>query len=94
MRICHEIGWLMASELVASGIDISFAPVLDVDRETSSIIGNRSFSNDPKLLIKLARNFINGMNEAGMQATGKHFPGHGGIFEDSHISEPVDYQII
>ena len=90
MRICHEIGWLMAIELVASGIDISFAPVLDVDRETSSIIGNRSFSNDPKLLIKLARNFINGMNEAGMQATGKHFPGHGGIFEDSHISEPVD----
>ena len=90
MRICHEIGWLMARELVASGIDISFAPVLDVDRETSSIIGNRAFSNDPKVLIQLARNFINGMNEAGMQATGKHFPGHGGIFEDSHISEPID----
>lgn len=90
LGICHEIGWLMASELVASGIDISFAPVLDVDRETSSIIGNRAFSNDPKLLIQLAGNFINGMNEAGMQATGKHFPGHGGIFEDSHISEPVD----
>ena len=90
MRICHEIGWLMASELAASGIDISFAPVLDVDRETSSVIGNRAFSNDPKLLIQLADNFINGMNEAGMQATGKHFPGHGGIFEDSHISEPVD----
>lgn len=90
MGICHEVGWLMASELIASGVDISFAPVLDVDRETSSIIGNRAFSNDPKLLIELARNFINGMNEAGMQATGKHFPGHGGIFEDSHISEPVD----
>ena len=90
LGICHEIGWLMASELAASGIDISFAPVLDVDRETSSIIGNRAFSNDPKLLIQLAGNFINGMNEAGMQATGKHFPGHGGIFEDSHISEPVD----
>ena len=90
LRICHKIGGLMANELAASGIDISFAPVLDVDRETSSIIGNRAFSNDPKLLIKLARNFINGMNEAGMQATGKHFPGHGGIFEDSHISEPVD----
>jgi beta-N-acetylhexosaminidase len=89
-RICHEIGWLMASELAASGIDISFAPVLDIDKETSSIIGNRSFSNDPKLLVQLAGNFINGMNEAGMQATGKHFPGHGGIFEDSHISEPVD----
>ena len=90
LRICHEVGWLMASELAASGIDISFAPVLDVDRETSSIIGNRAFSNDPKLLVQLAGNFINGMNEAGMQATGKHFPGHGGIFEDSHISEPVD----
>ena len=90
MGICHEVGWLMASELIASGIDISFAPVLDVDRDTSSIIGNRAFSNDPKLLIELARNFINGMNEAGMLATGKHFPGHGGIFEDSHISEPVD----
>ena len=90
MEICHEVGWLMASELVASGIDLSFAPVIDVDRETSSIIGNRAFSNDPKLLIELARNFINGMNEAGMLATGKHFPGHGGIFEDSHISEPVD----
>ena len=85
MGICHEVGWLMASELIASGIDISFAPVLDVDRETSSIIGNRAFSNDPKLLVQLAGNFINGMNEAGMQATGKHFPGHGGIFEDSHI---------
>ena len=92
MGICHEVGWLMASELIASGIDISFAPVLDVDRETSSIIGNRAFSNDPKLLIELARNFINGMNEAGMLATGKHFPGHGGIFEDSHISEPVDFR--
>ena len=92
MGICHEVGWLMASELIASEIDISFAPVLDVDRETSSIIGNRAFSNDPKLLIELARNFINGMNEAGMLATGKHFPGHGGIFEDSHISEPVDYR--
>ena len=90
MQICHEIGWLMASELTASGIDISFAPVLDVDRETSSIIGNRAFSNDPKLVTQLARNFINGMNEAGMQATGKHFPGHGGVYEDSHISEPID----
>ncbi|MDB3997074.1 beta-N-acetylhexosaminidase [Gammaproteobacteria bacterium] len=89
-EICHEVGWLMASELAASGIDISFAPVLDVDKETSSIIGNRAFSNDPDLVSKLAGKFINGMNEAGMQATGKHFPGHGRIFEDSHISEPFD----
>lgn len=88
--ICHEIGWLMASELAASGIDISFAPVLDLDRKTSSIIGNRAFSDNSNLIVQLAEKFINGMNEAGMEATGKHFPGHGGIFEDSHISEPVD----
>ncbi|MDA8815613.1 beta-N-acetylhexosaminidase [Gammaproteobacteria bacterium] len=85
-----DLGWLMSSELMASGIDISFAPVLDVDRSTSSIIGNRSFSNNPQNVIDLASQFIHGMNEAGMQATGKHFPGHGGVKEDSHIAEPID----
>ena len=88
--ICNDVGWLMSSELLASGIDISFAPVLDVDRDTSSIIGDRAFSDDSSLVIKLAKHFIDGMNAAGMQATGKHFPGHGGIFEDSHITEPTD----
>ena len=80
----------MSSELIAAGIDISFAPVLDIDRDTSSIIGNRAFSNNPRIVSKLASNFIDGMNEAGMKATGKHFPGHGGVFEDSHLLEPVD----
>ena len=89
-EICHDVGWLMSSELLASGIDISFAPVLDVDRDTSSIIGDRAFSDDPNLVTALAKHFIDGMNAAGMQATGKHFPGHGGIFEDSHITEPTD----
>lgn len=89
-EVCHNVGWLMSSELLASGIDISFAPVLDVDRETSSIIGDRAFSDDPILVSALAKKFIDGMNEAGMQATGKHFPGHGGIFEDSHVTEPLD----
>ena len=89
-EVCHDVGWLMSSELLASGIDISFAPVLDVDRETSSIIGDRAFSDDPILVSALAKKFIDGMNEAGMQATGKHFPGHGGIFEDSHVTEPLD----
>lgn len=88
--ICHDVGWLMSSELLASGIDISFAPVIDVDRNTSSIIGNRAFSDNPDLVSALATKFVNGMNKAGMQATGKHFPGHGGIFEDSHITEPFD----
>ena len=85
-----DVGWLMSLELIASGVDISFAPVLDVDRNTSSIIGNRSFSNKPQNVVDIASHFIQGMSEAGMQATGKHFPGHGGIKEDSHITEPID----
>ena len=85
-----DVGWLMSLELIASGVDISFAPVLDVDRNTSSIIGNRSFSNKPQNVVDIASHFIQGMSEAGMKATGKHFPGHGGIKEDSHISEPID----
>jgi beta-N-acetylhexosaminidase len=85
-----DLGWLMSLELIASGVDISFAPVLDVDRNTSSIIGNRSFSNKPQNVVDIASHFIQGMSEAGMQATGKHFPGHGGIKEDSHIAEPID----
>ena len=89
-EIFKEVGWLMAAELLAAGIDISFAPVLDVDRNTSSIIGNRSFSDEPSDVSRIAKEFISGMNEAGMQATGKHFPGHGGIFEDSHLLQPQD----
>lgn len=85
-----NVGWLMSLELIASGVDISFAPVLDVDRNTSSIIGNRSFSNKPQNVVDIASHFIQGMSEAGMKATGKHFPGHGGIKEDSHIAEPID----
>ena len=85
-----DVGWLMSLELIASGVDISFAPVLDVDRNTSSIIGNRSFSHKPQNVVDIASHFIQGMSEAGMQATGKHFPGHGGIKEDSHIAEPID----
>ena len=85
-----DVGWLMSLELIASGVDISFAPVLDVDKNTSSIIGNRSFSNKPQNVVDIASHFIQGMSEAGMKATGKHFPGHGGIKEDSHITEPID----
>ena len=79
-----EIGWLISSELVAAGIDINFAPVLDIDKNTSSIIGNRALSNDVEEVILMASCFIDGMHEAGMKSTGKHFPGHGGIYEDSH----------
>ncbi|MGX4675299.1 beta-N-acetylhexosaminidase [SAR92 clade bacterium H246] len=90
LALAEDVGWLLASEVLACGFDISFAPVLDVDRETSSIIGDRAFSDQPELVVDLARAFIAGMHEAGMAVTGKHFPGHGGVVADSHLEAPVD----
>ena len=88
--LAANLGWLMASEVIASGLDISFAPVLDLDVDRSSIIGDRSFGDTPKTVINIANSFINGMNEAGMEAVGKHFPGHGGIHADTHLSYTED----
>lgn len=90
LAFAKDIGWLLASELIACGIDISFTPVLDLDTDKSIIIGDRAFSDDPQLVIDLAEALIYGMQEAGMSATGKHFPGHGGVFEDSHLEAPID----
>ncbi len=90
LALAKDIGWLLASELIACGIDISFTPVLDLDTDKSIIIGDRAFSDDPQLVIDLAEALIYGMQEAGMSATGKHFPGHGGVFEDSHLEAPID----
>ena len=90
MELATDTGWLMASEVIACGIDISFAPVLDVDRDFSSIIGDRAFSDNPEQVILAAKGFIKGMNQAGMAATGKHFPGHGGVVADSHLEAPID----
>ena len=85
LMLATNLGWLMASEVIASGLDFSFAPVLDLDLKTSSIIGDRSFGDNPETVINIAHSFIKGMNEAGMQAIGKHFPGHGGIHADTHL---------
>ncbi|MGZ4990992.1 MAG: beta-N-acetylhexosaminidase [Methylobacter sp.] len=89
-ELAEPAGWLMAAELLAVGVDFSFAPVLDIDCGVSEIIGNRSFSTDPALATRLASAFRKGMNAAGMAATGKHFPGHGTVALDSHLTLPVD----
>ena len=91
-QACHKarrIGWLLAAEVLAVGIDISFAPVLDI-WGISEVIGDRSFHAEPDIIAAVASALIEGMNQAGMKATGKHFPGHGNVLEDSHIAIPVD----
>jgi len=85
LTFAKDVGWLLASEVLASGFDISFAPVLDLDWNRSSIIGDRSFGSSPEQVIEIANSFIDGMNEAGLIGIGKHFPGHGGIETDSHL---------
>jgi len=90
LNLAQQCGWLMASEIRSTGIDISFAPVLDIDKGVSSVIGDRAFHSDPFVVGKLSQAFVAGMDEAGMQATGKHFPGHGSIAADSHVAMPVD----
>ncbi|HDZ57552.1 MAG TPA: beta-N-acetylhexosaminidase [Pseudomonas xinjiangensis] len=89
-QAAHSAAWLMATEVLACGIDISFAPVLDLDHGRSEVIGNRSLGGDPEQVIRLARAYISGLHDAGMAATGKHFPGHGWAEADSHTDLPVD----
>ena len=83
-------GWLMAAECLGLGIDISFAPVLDLDFGVSSIIGDRAFHESIDGVSRLATAWMHGMRRAGMAATGKHFPGHGGVAPDSHLELPED----
>lgn len=88
--VAEAAAWLMATEMLACGMDISFAPVLDLDHGRSQVIGDRSLGGDPQQVSLLGRAYIAGLHQAGMAATGKHFPGHGWAEADSHFDLPVD----
>ncbi|WP_168398966.1 beta-N-acetylhexosaminidase [Acinetobacter indicus] len=89
VELAEQCGWLMATEVLAVGIDFSFAPVLDLN-DISDVIGDRSFARNMDDIIVLARAFLSGMQRAGMATTGKHFPGHGSVKADSHVAAAID----
>ncbi|MBD9368075.1 beta-N-acetylhexosaminidase [Xanthomonas sp. XNM01] len=89
LRLAEEHAWLMASEIRASGVDLSFAPVVDLARGNRAI-GNRAFSDDPQVVAAFTRAYVRGMHSVGMGATLKHFPGHGTVLEDTHFDDAVD----
>jgi len=90
VSLAKTAGWLIASELRAMDIDLSFTPCVDLDWRVSEIIGNRAFHRKPDVVGDLASAFCNGLRSAGMAAVAKHFPGHGAVVADSHDQLPVD----
>jgi beta-N-acetylhexosaminidase len=90
MKAATAVGYILACELLACGVDFSFTPVLDLDYGNSSVIGDRAFHMDPSIVSILARSLNHGLLLAGMKNCGKHFPGHGYAKADSHIEIPVD----
>jgi beta-N-acetylhexosaminidase len=86
----RDIAYVLASELLACGVDFSFTPVLDIDFGVSGVIGDRAFHADPAAISELSSSLIAGLREAGMASVGKHFPGHGHVRADSHLDLPAD----
>ena len=89
LALAAQHAWLMASEIRASGLDVSFAPVADLGRGNLAI-GNRAFSADPRAVAALTQAYVRGMHGAGMAATLKHFPGHGTVRQDTHVDAAID----
>ena len=90
LNLARSLGWLMAAELRAHGVDISFAPCVDLDYGLSEVVGDRAFHASPDVVGQLAVAWTHGMRDAGMAATAKHFPGHGAVVADSHLTLPID----
>ncbi|SET75040.1 beta-N-acetylhexosaminidase [Thalassotalea agarivorans] len=88
-ELARACGRVIAYEVANAGLDISFAPVLDIDN-ISDVIGDRGFANNPQHVQALASAFIAGLTDIGMAATGKHFPGHGNVKADSHVAQAID----
>lgn len=93
LHLAREVGYLMACELGRVGVDLSFAPVLDLGRGVSEVIDQRAFHADPQAVGALATAAVAGMKAGGMQAVGKHYPGHGHVAADSHHTLPVDRRL-
>ena len=89
-RLAESVGYVLAAELRARGVDLSFTPVLDVDHGNSSVIGDRAFHSDPAAIGELGTGLMRGLRHGGMSAVGKHFPGHGHVKADSHHEMPID----
>lgn len=90
IRSAELTGFVMAAELIAQGIDLSFSPVVDINHGLSEVISDRSFHSDPSVVSLMAGSYIKGMSSAGMKAVAKHFPGHGAVIADSHTEQPID----